>query len=189
MKSEFIGKRCFWLLPLIFLSLFLGCSKSPEGFPKIYPFEIKVHKSGSPVSDVQVMFRPTAESGNSWAVGGTTDKNGIAVIQTRMGQYSASGLPEGEWRINLTKAAVPVEEKSPEDLAKMSENERDQYRYSIGQKAKKLPPEVPYLLGDSQLSPLVYKMGNTADKMEINIADYKDTPESIKKATFVPKNE
>lgn len=135
------------------------------------------------------MFRPSAEAGNAWAVGGTTDENGVAVIQTRMGQYSALGLPEGEWRINLTKAAVPVEEKAPEELAKMTEIERDRYRYSIEQKAKKLPPEVPYLLGDTQLSPLVYKMGTAADKMEINIADYKDSPESIRKATFVPKSE
>lgn len=189
MKYEFFGRRFLWLFPFCFLALFCSCSKCPEGFPKVYPFELKVNKGGAPVAGVQIMFRSSTGAGNSLAIGGTTDENGTAVIRTRMGQYCRDGLPEGEWRVNLIKAAVLPEEKTPEELAKMTENERDKYRLDMEQKAKKLPPEVPYLLGDSQLSPLVYKMGNAANKWEVNIADYKDTPESIKKATFVPKTE
>lgn len=88
---------------LAFFSVFLifalpGCSKSdkPEGFPDLYPCEIKIVQDGAPLEGANV----TLVGGATWAVGGGTNAGGVAKIHTH-GKFD--GAPVGKYKVLVTK--------------------------------------------------------------------------------------
>ena len=78
-----------------------GCTKSdkPDGFPDIFPCEIKVLQDGSPLAGASV----TLMGDQPWAVGGGTDDSGVAKIFTH-GKYE--GAPVGKYKILVSKRIV-----------------------------------------------------------------------------------
>ncbi|TWU18123.1 hypothetical protein Poly21_02780 [Allorhodopirellula heiligendammensis] len=95
-----VSFRLFSYLTLL-LCITSGCSTDdrPEGLPDLQPLVVKVLQSGSPLAGASVRLIPN-DATNPWALGGTTDDNGEAAIQTN-GKYS--GAPLGEYRVTVSK--------------------------------------------------------------------------------------
>jgi hypothetical protein len=91
------------ILAALVVSAFIltGCSKTnkPEGFPDIYPCEIKVIQDGTPLTDAHV----TLLGDQPWAVGGGTDANGIAKMFTH-GTFE--GVPVGKYKVLISKKVL-----------------------------------------------------------------------------------
>ncbi len=80
---------------------FLSCSKPrPDGLPPLVSCKITVTQDSQPLADATVSLY---SDDVPWAVGGTTDASGVAVIYTH-GQYA--GAPEGNYVVTVTKQVV-----------------------------------------------------------------------------------
>ena len=79
----------------------IGCGGSPrpDGLPPTYPLTIKVLQEGQPLGDAAVALIDQ-DSSVKWAIGGTTNAEGIAQIWTH-GTYN--GAPEGNYSVVITK--------------------------------------------------------------------------------------
>lgn len=86
---------------LVLLSLLIGCSKTPRpaGFPSIYPCKIVLKQGENPLVDATVTLFSQDQS-CSWAIGGTTDSQGVATLITH-GRFK--GAPEGRFVVTVTK--------------------------------------------------------------------------------------
>lgn len=87
------------VLTLLFLFLF-GCrsEERPKDLPRLYPCSIRVVQDRSPVDEVRVSLYDETTS-RRWAIGGMTDKSGIATIRT----HGFPGVPAGRFRVVLDK--------------------------------------------------------------------------------------
>ncbi|MDR1959235.1 MAG: carboxypeptidase-like regulatory domain-containing protein [Planctomycetaceae bacterium] len=94
---------------LLLLPVFSACSgcgqKLPPGIPKLYPATLTVVQDGKPLADAAVVMLDV-DSSQTWAIGGTTDKNGILKLKT-MGQYN--GAPLGKYQVSVSKTEYPTD--------------------------------------------------------------------------------
>jgi len=77
-----------------------GCGeKYPEGMPKLVKVSLTFTQEGQPLQGATVSL--FSEDPNfQWAVGGSTDNSGVAVLKTH-GSYA--GAPEGRFKICVRK--------------------------------------------------------------------------------------
>ena len=88
---------------LLCLGALTGCGeKRPDGMPKTYPCELTLTQGGKPLVKAQVMLY-AKEAPCPWTVGGSTDENGVAEINTH-GKYK--GAPNGDWIVTVSKNIV-----------------------------------------------------------------------------------
>ncbi|MDO5552262.1 MAG: hypothetical protein Q4G68_00745 [Planctomycetia bacterium] len=107
---------------VVLLAFFaMGCkgAKRPEGMPQLLPVTLVITQDDNvPLSEAQVTLSPVGSGADSgWAVGGTTDESGTAIIYTH-GQFA--GAPEGTYKVFLKKTKItdPVSyEEAPDDIA------------------------------------------------------------------------
>ena len=100
--------RCSSMSPKL-LCFFLGCAlllvasgcreEYPEGMPKLSKVSLTFMQEGKPLSEATVTLF-TEDPSFQWAVGGTTDHNGVVVLKTH-GTYT--GAPEGRYKIGVRK--------------------------------------------------------------------------------------
>jgi hypothetical protein len=102
-----------------------GGKQRPNDLPTLYPCEITVIQDGKPLSEATVLFYPL--NGNlRFAIGGKTNQNGILVPKTD-GEWD--GIPQGEYRISISKQIAPTDIPLPgpqtplEERRKMLENQ------------------------------------------------------------------
>ena len=96
-------KRTFLSLITLLLAIFLlpGCGESlPDGMPRLYPASIAVVQEGTPLEGAIVQLIPENEDHSAWVPTGTTDAQGVAVLQTN-GRFA--GAPLGSYRVTVTK--------------------------------------------------------------------------------------
>ncbi|MCL2119385.1 MAG: hypothetical protein FWH27_13265, partial [Planctomycetaceae bacterium] len=113
---------------LLAVTFLLGCGqRPPKGMPPVYPCKITLTKDGNPFANVSVGLINNSMSG-SLAVGGATNANGVAEINSSYGStYSTKGAPAGEFQVILTEVpAIPEDQRvTGEELSKMSGPEAD----------------------------------------------------------------
>jgi len=90
------------LVSVTMLLCLTGCGgpKKPDGFPPLYPCEVIITKNGVPLEGASVQFN---SSDARWPPAGTTDAQGVAVINT----LSHPGAPEGEYKVLVSKYELP----------------------------------------------------------------------------------
>lgn len=100
-------------LAVVATACFVGCAKkTPDGMPKLYPCSVTLTQGNAPLADATVTL---ANDSIEWAVSGTTDEKGVAVIYTH-GTYA--GAPEGDYVVVVQKQIVEkptVQQQSPSD--------------------------------------------------------------------------
>jgi len=89
-------------LSLVILVLALsGCSEPrPDGMPPLHPVSLTFTQEGEPLEGATVALFSQDDPDFQWAVGGSTDRNGVAVLKTH-GTYT--GAPEGRYIITVRK--------------------------------------------------------------------------------------
>lgn len=78
-----------------------GCGKSnrPPDLPKLYPCTLTFKQDGKPLEDANIILQ-SKDAAFKWAVGGTTDAQGVVKIVTH-GQFF--GAPLGKYSIVISK--------------------------------------------------------------------------------------
>lgn len=150
-----LRSQIYYFTIVLILFLFLlssGCSKRPDGFPKLSQCSISITKNGQPLPNVCVLLKRTAGQG-SWGTSGTTNSSGTAVISTSLGKYIERGVPDGEYTVTLDEIIQPPSGKTKEEIGKLSEEEL--YKY-IAEEAKMIDALriIPKKFSDSNQSPL-----------------------------------
>lgn len=131
----------------------VGCGpKKPEGFPEVAPFTVKIVDGSTPIADVAILF---IGNGNA-VIQGMTDVNGVAEIQTRLGNgdYMEKGAPAGEYRVQCTKDPMVEHWKTAQERAEMSIEEQGAYNDEWQKKCDALPREIPKIWGNFDKTPL-----------------------------------
>ncbi|MDR0608910.1 MAG: hypothetical protein LBG58_02275 [Planctomycetaceae bacterium] len=144
------------ILFALLISLFSGCGKKlPEGWPKVYPCTIKVTKGGTPLEGAMVILTPMTGSGGNWAIGATTDAQGVAVIHTSYTNFTEPGAPEGTFKVTINKSLPPLKDPMPpEELEKLDYMARQAHVAKLDAEAAKRPPIVPKKYSDMSQTPL-----------------------------------
>jgi hypothetical protein len=89
---------------LVTVLFFAGCGgvSVPQNFPPTSPCQIKITNGAFPLSGVAVNLFLDAPLPNT-VVEGTTNSSGIALMQTKQGDYSKEGVPNGEYKVRLVE--------------------------------------------------------------------------------------
>jgi hypothetical protein len=171
MKSTTFSSAVCIALTLVFAS---GCSRTqkPDGFPQLVPHTIIVNNNGTPEKDVTIVLLPQNVSG-SWAISGTTDVSGRAILATSQGSYTQTGCPVGKFKAVLTKVVRPSFEVSSEKYDKMTPEERDAYGAKMEAEIKKLSVIVPKSLTSPTTTPLTFEIANSNQETTLDLKDYK----------------
>lgn len=83
----------------------VGCgTKKPDGIPQLHPAKVTVTNGTSPIAEASVFLILQGGASGSWSTVGVTDAKGVAVINTSQGGWTSKGVPEGEYKIYITKA-------------------------------------------------------------------------------------
>ena len=169
-------RRLICALTLMFLIVNFGCGpRPPQGFPKLYQCKITVTKEGKPLANASVILQDESPSG-AYASGGKTNASGVAVIRTTQGNYSATGAPEGKYKILLNKP-VDIEGKlSDAEVNKMATHERLQYSAEMAKKAAAMTPIIPADLTSVKKTPLNLEVTTAGAEATINVDDYPAAP-------------
>lgn len=98
-------KTIYVLLFASVLFCSIGCSprNTIDGFPKIYPCEIKLIQDGKPLSDCRIVLHSKDPAIVRWPIGGKTDDSGNATITT-YGKFS--GAPSGSYTVTLSREEI-----------------------------------------------------------------------------------
>ena len=141
-------------LGFVFLFGISGCGeKYPDGMPKLINVSLTFTQEGKPLSGATVSLF-SEDPSFKWAVGGTTNDNGVVVLKTH-GIYT--GVPEGAYQVCVNKF---ISEGEPPTIANPN-----------------VPPPRNYNLVESQYSnrrettlSLEIKSGNKYETFEVGKA-------------------
>lgn len=159
------------VLALLIGANVVGCGKrAPEGFPEVQPFKVKVVDGSKGIAGVQVTFSSPQAAG---AIAGTTDSSGLATMKTTLKNYTASGVPTGEYRVCCLKDPVVDHWKTDDEMMKMSIPDREAYFAEWQAKCDALPREVPKELGSYDHSPASTTVAAGGGELTIDVAAYK----------------
>ncbi|MDR1385889.1 MAG: hypothetical protein LBJ67_18855 [Planctomycetaceae bacterium] len=171
MKSTICSSAVCLALTLIFI---IGCggTKKPDGFPQLISHTVIVNNNGKPEKDVTIVLLPQDVSG-SWAVSGTTDSSGKAILATSQGSYTQSGCPAGKYKTVLTKNVRPSFEVSSEEYDKMTDAQRAEYGVKMKAEMKKLSVIVPQSLTSPTTTKLIVDVSDSNKEVSVDLKDYK----------------
>lgn len=154
----------------------IGCGKSgPPGLPALFSAKVVVKNGETPIANAVIGLTPIGGSGTSgsWNLSGVTGKDGVAAISISQGDWSSQGVPEGEYKVSVTKAPAYTPEALPE---KLEGDEAGKMAFYAEQKKKMeaAPKEVPASLG-TEKTPLTMKVvSGTPAELVVNVAEHKD---------------
>ncbi|MDO4587047.1 MAG: hypothetical protein Q4C95_07080 [Planctomycetia bacterium] len=143
-----------------------GGKKYPDGFPKVYPLKVKVIQAGAPLADASINFFAEDATISKWAVGGTTNAEGIAEIRTQ----NFPGCPAGKFKVVVKKTVQEGGPQNAEEAKQMREG-------------KEFPPVVVREMvskefGDHLKTPLSIEVtgseGNTVPEFDVGDAYEED---------------
>jgi hypothetical protein len=155
-------------------ALLSGCGGTPvpKDFPQTFPCKIKVTNGSTPLVGVAVNLFPDQPLPNI-IVDGITDTTGTAWIQTRHGDYSKAGAPNGEYKIRLIEVidtGIP-QLTSAEEYA-LTEQQRDAREKEIISKTESLRV-IPKTLISPATTPLKLSVSAAEAELEIDVTKYK----------------
>ncbi len=152
----------------------VGCGlKKPEGIPALHPAKVIVKNAGAPIANVNVFFAQQGGTTGNWSTTGKTDSGGVAEIQTSQGEWKSPGVPEGKYKIYLTKIPEAAPEPPPEDIANNSDA-LDAYYREQNKKLEAMPKEIPVGLTNPAKSPLALTVGSgNPAELTVDVSEYK----------------
>ena len=165
-KSVFVLGLCSFFV--------IGCGpKKPDGIPQLYPAQVTVKNGGSPIADANVMLvSQSSGTSGSWSANGTTDSSGVAVISTSQGNWKSKGVPEGEYKIFITKAPDVKLDSPPESIA----NDSDALAKFEAEQMKKLreaPKVIPEKLTNPAQSPLTLTVATSGTaELTVDVSEH-----------------
>ena len=157
-------------LPLLFV---LGCSgKKPADWPTVYPVTITVTKDGVPQADLQVVFGPTNGT-MTYAVAGTTNSSGVAVMETRGNTYSQKGVPAGEYAVTFAANLQPT--RTVDEAYELPPEERQAYLEAMAEEVKELRENNPVPSGLSGgTSELIVAVSEGGLEQTVEFSEFSD---------------
>jgi hypothetical protein len=160
----------YYILILLFSGLLFGiagCGK-PANMPKLFPCQITVTDGGTPVGGVRVSMADES-SGESWSINGITDSSGVAKMSTTYTNYTASGVPQGMFKIAIDKDPPNLPPQNVTD--DMNEQQADAAMKKWEAEVDKIRI-IPKNLVFISTTPITLEVKEKCN-LEINIADYK----------------
>lgn len=163
--------------PILFLTILsvfsfsVGCDKRPEGFPKLVPCDLTVTKGGEPLAGAVLILSPIS-GGGEWISSAKTDTSGKAVLKTSMKDYVQTGVPEGDYRVVVSKRVDVEYEMSPEEASRLSPSELTglQQRYEKRMEEARI---VPAVFESAMLSPAQITVSSSNSQYQFDLNDYK----------------
>ena len=160
----------FTNLFVFILGLFMiGCGGGnvPKDFPKTLPFTVTVVNAGKPIEGVNIRLSTTTSV--NWTAAGVTDASGNAELQTVSGSYARKGVPEGSYKVILTK---PVEIDTSvlgpvpdlEDVAAQTA-----YNAKADELRKKMAVEVPAVYSQDRTTPASIEVAKGKNQETIDV--------------------
>jgi hypothetical protein len=112
-------RSCFYYCIGIILILCTlnGCwsQNVPEGLPKLYQCTLTLYINNIPLDDATVMIIPIEPEKSIWVAGGVSNSHGM-VKPMIQGKYS--GVPEGKFKVTVTKRKIEIDEQKVADILK-----------------------------------------------------------------------
>ena len=173
-KVQFAMKSSNYLIFSLFLFCIFGCQGAnvPGDFPKTFPVTITVKDGATPLADTTILLYGQGTRG-SWASSGNTDANGVAELVTNQGSYMAKGVPEGSYKVTLSKTPKAPSERSDDEIAAMSYDEQIVYSQKINAELARIPPPIPRVLTNPQETPLTLEVTTSSGELLIDLSPYK----------------
>jgi len=163
-----LSVSCF----LVLISTLSGCnSKRPTGFPELVSYTLQVGKNGQPVQDASVNLVPE-KTGQEWTVGGATNDKGLVVFYTHMNAYMEKGVPEGKYKVTISKIPDVPERLSKQEMDKLSKEEFVEYTARLQKAMDAAPKEVPSILSSRSNTPLSITVTQTDNSLTVKLEDY-----------------
>ena len=148
-----------------------SCSKVPEGMPKTYPCTIKVIKDSAPVDGANIVLYPENPLADLIS-SGVTDASGNAKIVSLYKNYQGKGVPEGSYKMTITKLPFVEHTKTPHEIASMSPGDQIAYEKEFLAKRDALPKIVPDALTNVEDTPLKVDVTSSGSVLEVNLSEY-----------------
>ena len=164
----------FFVLTTILITQ--GCGKKfPDGFPKVYPINITITDGGTPLSSVKISFLTNTAS---FAVSGETDASGVPKIVTAQGEFSAEGIPAGDYVVTLQDVMKIDIGVSAAEIAAMSRSEQgkleEKRQKLISAYKKKVPDSLCKSGGKIDTrSPIRFTASEGPNELKIDVSEYK----------------
>ncbi|MDO5552612.1 MAG: hypothetical protein Q4G68_02510 [Planctomycetia bacterium] len=159
----------------LFLLLMTGCGKQdkrPEGYPEIYPITVQVNEKGQPFPNAGVRFE--SNSALEYAIVGTTDETGKAVLETAMGSYIAAGCPLGTYKVTISKFDREEVDKLIEQQKQLPPEVEDlKLAAKIAAAESSAKPLVPKQLLRSDMTPIEVTVDESSTAFTFDVNEYK----------------
>jgi len=110
-------KNCYPVLWMVLLSLAVGtgCTKRPEGLPKLYPTQITLKTTeGMPIINAFVQVA-APENPINYSIGGITDAGGTALMMAQVPNGVFRGAPAGSLKVTVSKSLKIVTGDGPDE--------------------------------------------------------------------------
>jgi len=151
----------------------VGCSGTnvPADFPKTFPATVTVKEGNTPLADTAILLYAQNVQG-SWMSSGNTDANGVAELVTNQGNHTARGVPEGLYKVTLSKTPKAPSERSADEVATMSYDEQIAYNQAITAELARIPPPIPRRLTQPRETPLILEVTASGGELVVDISQY-----------------
>ncbi|MDR0608728.1 MAG: hypothetical protein LBG58_01295 [Planctomycetaceae bacterium] len=147
----------------------VGCgTKKPAGFPNLVPCNVSVTKGGKPIDKTVLTLVPVS-NGGEWISSGLTNSGGIAEISTILSSYSSKGVPEGEFKVFLSRPIEIDLKVSQEDVINMSVAEHEKLKKEtdrLTEEARVIPEKLESIV--TTPAKITVTEGKTSYKIELN---------------------
>jgi len=140
-----------WGISILFVA---GCGpQRPEGIPPLYPAKVTVMNGATPIADATVFLVYQGRTSGSWSVNGVTNASGVAEIATSQGEWKSKGVPEGEYKVYITKRPDFEPDPIPDEI-KDDSDAIDRFAAEQQKKMDAAPKVIPETLTSPAKSPL-----------------------------------
>ena len=160
-----------FILSMSVLSM-IGCGGAnvPKDFPATIPFTITIANGGKPIEGVNIRLSTTMTT--NWTVAGSTDASGAAVMQTISGSYAQKGVPEGSYKVIMTKPSeVDLSSLGPvpdmEDAVALAA-----YNAKAEELRSKMPQEVPSVYSQERTTPVTLEVAKGKSQETIDVGKH-----------------
>jgi len=151
----------------------VGCGpKRPAGIPPLYPAKVTVKNETSPIAGATVFLIYQGTTSGSWAINGVTNSSGVATMTTSQGEWKSNGVPEGEYKVYITKRPDIKEDPMPEEI----KGDSDAMHRFAGEQLRKLneaPKIIPEILSNPAQSPLTLTVSTSgSSELVVDISEH-----------------
>jgi hypothetical protein len=152
---------------LIFISLFFGCQRQPEGMPEVVPCTITVLKNGEPFEGADVSLHKP-EGNGTLSMMAFTNSQGVAKIYTHLATYKESGVPVGTYKVTVDK---PVKLIQADEHPEFTPKQHKAYKAELEAENEKLRI-IPKKLTQPSTTPFEIIVESKGGECMIELKDY-----------------